>query len=152
VRLTPEMTYVETIEGPWGPTTGSPLGDRLAWQVSTARLYGPRIEASLAAPGMDWIRLGPDGLRRQDLRVTLRTDDGETILFSYDNGLIRADDTFTAALAQGRETAFGDHYMHMVARFDTGTGRYAWLTRSLFIGAGRLAGPRTIEYAIHRLD
>ncbi len=152
MRLAPEMTYVETIEGPWGPTTGSPLGERLIWQVSKARLYGPRIEATLAGPGMDWIRLGPDGLRRQDLRVALRTDDGETILFSYDNALIRADADFTAALAEGRETTFGDQYMRLAARFDTGASRYTWLTRSLFVGEGRLAGPRTIEYAIHRLD
>jgi hypothetical protein len=152
VRLTPEMTYVETIAGPWGPTTGSPLGERLIWQVSTARLYGPRIEARLACPGMDWIRLGPDGVRRQDLRVALRSDDGEVILFSYDNALIRAGAAFTDALAQERETAFEDQYMRMVARFDTGAERYAWLTDSLFIGEGRLAGPRTIEYAIHRLD
>jgi Protein of unknown function (DUF3237) len=101
---------------------------------------------------MDWIRLGPDGLRRQDLRVTLRTEDDEIILFSYDDALIRAGATFTSALAEGRQTSFGDQYMRMAARFDTGASRYTWLTRSLFVGEGRLAGPRTIEYAIHRLD
>lgn len=152
MRLVPEMTYLETIEGPWGPTTGSPLGERLSWQISSARLYGSRIDATLAGSGMDWIRLGSDGLRRQDLRATLRTDDGEIILFSYDNALIRADDAFISALAEGRETSFSDQYMRIVAQFDTGADRYTWLTRSLFIGEGRLAGPRTIEYAIHRLD
>ncbi len=40
----------------------------------------------------------------------------------------------------------------MVAQFDTGVSRYQWLTRSLFVGEGRLAGPRTIGYRIHRLD
>lgn len=152
MRLVPEMTYVETIEGPWGPTEGSPFGTRLVWQISTARLFGERIDATLAGTGLDWIRLGPDGLRRQDLRATLRTDDGEIVLFSYDNALIRADDRFAAALSAGTATEFDDQYMRMVPRFDTGAARYSWLTSNLFVGAGRLSGPRAIEYAIYRLD
>ncbi|MEU4847703.1 DUF3237 family protein [Streptomyces gilvosporeus] len=149
MELTPEMIYRETIDGPWGPTTGSPLGARLCWQVNTARLIGDRIDATLVTPGMDWIRIGADGTRRQDLRVTLADEDGEVIMLSYDNALIRESPAFLAALGEGRETRFGDQYMRMVAQFDTGAARYRRLTQSLFIGEGRLAGPRTIEYRIH---
>jgi hypothetical protein len=35
IELEYEMTYAETIEGPLGPTDGSPLGERLCWQVTT---------------------------------------------------------------------------------------------------------------------
>jgi hypothetical protein len=42
--------------------------------------------------------------------------------------------------------------MRIAPRFDTGAGRYAWLTQSLFLAEGRIAGPRTIEYAIYRVD
>ena len=41
IELEYEMTYAETIDGPLGPTTGSPLGDRLCWQITTATLAGP---------------------------------------------------------------------------------------------------------------
>lgn len=152
MHLAPEMIYRETIDGPWGPTTGSPLGARLCWRVDTARLFGERIDATLATPGMDWIRIGPDQVRRQDLRVTLTSGDGEVIMLSYDNALIRESPTFMAALSEGRETRFDDQYMRMVAQFDTGASQYHWLTQSLFVGEGRLAGPRTIEYQIYRLD
>jgi hypothetical protein len=152
MELSQEMTYRETIDGPWGPTADSPLGARLCWRVDTARLVGERIDATLVTPGMDWIRLGPDGVRRQDLRVTLASDDGEVIMLSYDNALIRESPAFLAALADGRETEFDDQYMRMVAQFDTGAPQYRWLTQSLFVGEGRLAGPRTIEYQIYRLD
>jgi Protein of unknown function (DUF3237) len=152
MRLVPEMTYRETIDGPWGPTTGSPLGVRLCWQVSTARLFGDRIDATLLMPGADWIRLGPDGVRRQDLRVTLGDAAGEVVMVSYDNALIRENSAFMTALTEGRETAFGDQYMRMVPRFDAGAGRYDWLTRSLFVAEGRMTGPRAIEYAIYRVD
>ena len=63
IELEYEMTYAENIGGPLGPTAGSPLGERLCWQVVSGRLRGPRIDASLAMPGMDWMRLGIDGVR-----------------------------------------------------------------------------------------
>jgi hypothetical protein len=63
LELKYEMTFAERIEGPLGPTTGSP--PRLCWQVPEATLAGPRITASLAMPGIDWIRVDSNGTRRQ---------------------------------------------------------------------------------------
>ena len=54
IELEYEMTYAETIDGPLGPTTGSALGERLCWQITSATLHGPRINATLAMPGTDW--------------------------------------------------------------------------------------------------
>jgi hypothetical protein len=87
----------------------------VCWQVATATLRGPRIDATLTMPGTDWIRLGPEGIRRQDLRAQLVTDDGELVLFRYDLALIRSSDRF------------------------------------LFIGRGRLTGPKAIEYELYRV-
>jgi hypothetical protein len=152
MRLIPEMTYTETIEGPWGPTTESPLGARLCWQITAGRLFGPRIDAHLAMPGADWIRLGPDGIRRPDMRVTLATEDGVVVMMRYDAALIRESAALLTALTDGTETTFEDQYMRMVPQFDTGTDQYSWLTENLFIGEGRLAGDHQIEYEIHRID
>jgi Protein of unknown function (DUF3237) len=146
-----EMTYAETIEGPLGPTTGSPLGDRVCWQVATATLRGPRIDASLAMPGTDWIRIGADGIRRQDLRAQLLTNDGHLILFSYDVALIRSSERFLAALAAGQATEYHDQYMRIAPQFEVGAGPYAWLCQSLFLGRGRLTGPNAIKYEIYRV-
>ncbi|HEY3958161.1 MAG TPA: DUF3237 domain-containing protein [Streptosporangiaceae bacterium] len=152
IELEYEMTYAETIAGPLGPTSGSPLGDRLCWQVTSASLSGPRIQARLAMPGTDWMRLGSDGIRRQDLRAQLVTDDGELILFRYDLALIRSTERFLAALDAGQPTGFGDQYMRIAPQFETGGGRYAWLTQSLFLGCGRLTGRHAIEYEIYRVN
>jgi hypothetical protein len=151
IALEYAMTYAETIDGPLGPTTGSPLGERVCWQVTAATLRGPRIDASLAMPGTDWIRVGPDGIRRQDLRAQLVTDDGELVLFRYDLALIRSTDRFLAALESGEATAFGDQYMRIAPQFEVGAGRYAWLGESLFVGRGRLTGPRAIECELYRV-
>ncbi|WP_308465673.1 DUF3237 domain-containing protein [Rathayibacter soli] len=146
------MTFCETIAGPWGPSTGSPFGSRLYWSVTAATLRGDRIDARSAMPGADWIRLGPDGIRRQDQRLVFETSDAAIVTLTYDNALIRESDAFMKALANGGETSVEDQHMRMVAQFDTGDERYAWLTQSLFIGAGRVAGDHQIEYQIYRLD
>ena len=151
IELEYEMTYAETIEGPLGPTTGSPLGERLVWQISNATLLGPRIDATLAMPGTDWIRIGPDGIRRPDLRAQLITDDGEPILFRYDVALIRSSERFLAALAEGEATDFDDQYMRIAPQFEVASGRYSWLTESLFLGRGRLTGAKAIAYEVYRV-
>jgi hypothetical protein len=151
IELEYEMTYAETIEGPLGTTSGSPLGERLCWQITTATLRGPRINARLATPGADWIRLGSDGIRRQDLRAQLTTDDGVLILFRYDLALIRSSERFLSALAAGEATEFDDQYMRIAPQFEVGAGRYAWLGESLFVGRGRLTGPKAIAYELYRI-
>jgi hypothetical protein len=152
IELKQEMIYRETIEGPLESTKGSPFGERLCWKVSAGSLSGPRIQATVAMPGTDWMRLGADGMRRQDSRVQLVTDDGVTILFHYDTGLIRSSDAFLNALANGTETQWSDQYMRMIPEFEVGSKKYAWLNQNLFVAQGRLAGPKQIEYAIYRLS
>lgn len=53
IELEYEMTWRERIEGPLGPTTGAPFGERLCWQVLSGTLEGRRIEARMAMPGVD---------------------------------------------------------------------------------------------------
>ena len=151
IALEYEMTYSETIAGPLGPTAGAPLGERLCWQVTTATLQGPRITATSSMPGTDWIRLGPDGLRRPDLRVQLSTVDGELILFRYDVAIIRPSERFLGALAGGEATDFDDQYMRIAPHFEVGAGRYGWLAESLFLGRGRVTGQRAIAYELYRV-
>ncbi len=149
IDLEYEMSFAERIEGPLGPTTGSPA--RLCWQVAEATLTGPRITASLAMPGIDWIRVDSNGIRRQDQRTQFLTDDGALILMRYDAALIRGDEEFTRALASGRETTFAEQYMRMTPQFDVSDSTYDWLTQALFIGRGRLAGPGRVEYELYRV-
>jgi septum formation inhibitor-activating ATPase MinD len=84
---------------------------------------------------------GPDGIRRQDLRVTLVTADEAVILMHYDVAMIRDTETFLTALEHGQATDYGDQYMRMIPQFDTGAAAYSWLIASLFVGQGGLAGP-----------
>ena len=149
IELAYEMTFKEQIEGPLGPTIGSP--SRLCWKVATATLTGPRITARLAMTGIDWIRIDSSGIRRQDQRTQFLTDDGTLILMRYDAALIRGDEEFARALASGRETTYAAQYMYMTPQFDVSHDTYDWLTQSLFIGRGRLTGPKRVEYELYRV-
>jgi uncharacterized protein DUF3237 len=91
---------------------------------------------------------GPLG--HQDQRSSFRTADRALILTRYDVALIRGE-RFAQALERGQETSFSDQYICRAPQFEVGSEDYAWLTRSLFAGRGRLAGPRRIEYEIYRV-
>ena len=65
--------------------------------------------------------------------------------------VIRATPRFIAALEAGEATEFDDQYMRIGPQFEVGAERYGWLRESLFVGRGRLAGPRAITYEIYRL-
>jgi hypothetical protein len=151
IELEYEMTYCQTIDGPLGKTTGSALGERICWQITSATLRGPRINATASTPGADWMRLGRDGFRRQDHRVQLLTDDGELILFRYDLALVQASDAYLAALETGAATRFEDQYIRIAPQFEVPAGPYEWLTQSLFLGRGRLSAHKEITYEIYRV-
>jgi hypothetical protein len=142
IELEYQMTYAETIDRPLGPTTGSPPGERLCWQVSSATLRGPRIDATLTMPGSDWMRLGSDWTRRQDLRAQFVTDDGQLILFRYDLALIRSSDRFLSAIASGEATEFEDQHMRIAPQLEVANGPYAWPARACSSDAADSPGPK----------
>jgi hypothetical protein len=144
------MTYRVKTTHPLAPTSGSPVGEHQYWTLSEAELEGPEIHARLAAPGMDWLRLGTDGFWRPNVRAAFKTDDEQIIWLHY-SGLVQQTDAFKAAATANRETQWGDQYMRLALRFDTGAPRYYWLNTSLFVAAGRLLGTGHIEYSVHRV-
>lgn len=150
IGLAPEMTYRVRTSHPLAPTEGSPVAVTQYWQVSEAELEGPRIRAKLAATGMDWMQVGPDGFWRPDVRAQFITDDDAVVLMHY-TGLVQRTEKFMRAAEADQPTGWDDQYMRLALRFDTGAARHAWLNTSLFVAAGRLLGTGHIEYAVHRV-
>jgi hypothetical protein len=58
---------------------------------------------------------------------------------------------FLAALAAGEATEFDDQYMRIAPHFEVGASRHTWLCENLFLGRGRLTGPKAIEYELYRV-
>jgi Protein of unknown function (DUF3237) len=151
IKLEHEMDFVLNVSGPFSSTVGSPLGERIYWEMSDGLLTGPRISARVVMPGGDWLRVGADGYWRPDVRLQLRSHDDILILLQY-SGLVQQTQKFRNASDHGLPTQYPDQYMRMLFRFDTGGEKYAWLNQHLFIAEGRLAGPKQIEYTLYRVD
>jgi uncharacterized protein DUF3237 len=65
---------------------------------------GPRIDATLAAPGSDWINVRDDGFWRPDVCLPFMTDDGATVSV-HDTGLVERTDAFKEAAEANRPAA-----------------------------------------------
>jgi len=86
--------------------------------------------------GGDWILERSDGSRQLDVRITLRTDDGQLIYAAYGGIFHGAPDVMRRILA-GEPVEPSEYYFRVSPRFETASERYAWLNRIVAIGVGR---------------
>ena len=116
-------------------------GHRGIAPVRGGRFEGPRLSGNVA-PGHDWFVTRADGTLVIDVRLTLTTDDGATLYLSY-QGTMRAAPEAMARFRKGERLAPEDYKLHVVARFECGDPRYAWLNDTIVVGIGEqtLAGP-----------
>src|SRR5256885_16809383 len=64
--------------------TGTPVGNRVIFEVESGSLDGERIRAKLkGAAAADWLAVGPDGTGTIDVRVLVETDDGALVFIQY---------------------------------------------------------------------
>jgi hypothetical protein len=75
IQLIHEMTYHLTAINTLSATEGSPHVVWHPWTIVEGSLEGPRIQSRLEGHGSDWMRLGPDGYTRPDVRMQFRTKD-----------------------------------------------------------------------------
>lgn len=140
----PLMTLRATLEPPveFGATAS---GHRIYYGVKSGRIEGERIAGELLPGGGDWLLLGSDQWGRLDIRAQMRTHDGAAIYLAY-TGWLEVNATVQAAFAEGAETSVSDQYYRVAATFETGDDRYAWLTRLIAVGQGRVV-PGGVELA-----
>ena len=100
-----------------------PKGSRVVIDVTSVKLTGERINAELATnDAADWATFGEDGtVAALDVRLTLRTDDGELIYVEYHGRMNVA----TGLIA-------------VAPTFQTGSERYGWLNGIQAVSAGQV--------------
>jgi hypothetical protein len=112
---------------------GGPHGVRLIVPITGGRVEGPNIKGDVLPFGADWLVIRPDGAYQLDVRITIRTDDGELVYATY-RGIV---DTETG-------------YFRTTPIFETGSEKYAWLNKIVSVGVGkRLEGK--VEYEVYRI-
>jgi hypothetical protein len=63
MNLTPEFTYCIATTNPLSATTGSPFGERMYASIVEGKIEGPRLRASRAAPGSDWMGISIEAFK-----------------------------------------------------------------------------------------
>ncbi len=118
-----------------------PQGLRRIAPVSAGRFSGDRLNGTVL-PGTDWVINRPDGVMVLDVRLTLKTDDGVLIYLGY-QGRFLAEPEARARFARGELLDQADYSLAMLARFECGDERLAWLNNVIAVGTGvqTRAGP-----------
>ena len=127
----------------------TPFGTRQIFDVTGGNFDGPRLKGTVLPSGGDWMLFGPDGVGRLDVRATLETHDGARIYVQY-YGVLVMNDAVTKAIAEGRETQYGDTYFMTQPRFETGDERYTWLNSVVAVAEGR-ALTNAVEYRVFQV-
>jgi hypothetical protein len=124
-----------------------PHGVRTFVPVTGGDFEGPRLRGRILSGGGDWLLLRPDGVLELDLRITLETDDHALIYMTF-QGVRHGPPDVIEALGTGRAVDPARYYFRTLPRFETSAEPYAFLNRTIAVGAGE-ARP---DGAIHRID
>ena len=113
----------------------TPTANRQVGLVTGGRFEGERLSGDVLGGGSDWQALRPDGSTRLDVRLHLRTDDGDLILVRY-RGLRYGSAEVLQRLASGEPVDPREYYFRINPMFETASQTYGWLNRILAIGTG----------------
>src|SRR5262249_37817858 len=114
---------------------GVPDRERLIVEVSGGSFSGPSLKGTLKGGG-DWIEPRADGSSLLDVRLLMRTDDGEEIYASW-RGI-----NYTPP--------GGTQYARILPLFETRAARYEWLNHIVSVGVYK-SGTGHIAYRVFRI-
>jgi len=97
----------------------TPAGRRRVFTVSSGEFEGSGLRGEvLAQASSDLLLVGADDAARQDVRLVLRTDDGELVLMTY-RGVRHATPEVNSRIARGEPVSVADYYLRTAPFFET---------------------------------
>ena len=128
----------------------TPAGHRAIATVIRGRFEGERLSGDVLPGGSDWLTTRAGGFDI-DVRLALRSDDGANLALSY-RGRFLANEATMRRFRKGEQIDRQDYSVQIVARFESGDERYAWLNDAIVIGIGEQtpSGPRYTMFEIDR--
>lgn len=115
----------------------TPQGRRRIATVTGGEFQGERLRGTVVgAPAGDWLLQRNDGVTVLDVRVLLRTDDGEHIYMAY-RGVRHGPAEVMARLAAGELVDPATYYFRIAPVFETAAKKYEWLNKIVAVGTGR---------------
>ncbi len=119
---------------------GTPFGTQVLFEVTDGRVDGERISGRVSELCGDWVTVSPDGrVGSLDVRLTVETDDGASVLVSYRG---------RTALEEGAPS----RPLYVAPLFVTGDERYEFLNTIQAVGKGELsADMSSLKYEVFEL-
>ena len=124
-------------------------GNRQIVPIAGGTFEGPDLKGKVLPGGADWSVVRPDGTAELDVRVTLETGDGALIYARYPGYLTNLPQ-IAARWRSGEDIPLDEYYFAVTPTFETSAEPLAWLTRTVFVGIGRVIS-RGVEYRVYAL-
>ena len=121
-----ETEYLMTIYGPLEPPLQIDAGLVIFNVGPGGWVRGPRINGVAIPPSADWLHILPSGVRRQDVRLTVKTDDNALIYVTYNGVLVHNEETAERA-RRGELLTSRELFSSTAPTFRTSNEKYAWL-------------------------
>ncbi|KAK6420014.1 hypothetical protein LTR95_016987 [Oleoguttula sp. CCFEE 5521] len=163
--MAPTLEKVFDLRAFLGKTDTLPLGhvkggaQRIIVPVTSGFLKGSGVEAEIIpTTGADWLLLDPaTGTAHLDVRIALRTKDGDSIYIYYP-GIIKLDEKIGMALSWDpamRTTKSSDHYFFTTPRIEVSNEKHKWMEQTVFVAHGHFFaegdGTQAVEYEVYKL-
>jgi hypothetical protein len=113
----------------------TPLGERRVAPVLGGRFEGPKLKGAVEEGGSDWLLVRPDGATQLDVRLTLKTDDGQLIGMTY-RGYRHGPAAVIERLNRGEPVDASEYYFRTAPFFETASEKYGWLNRIVAVATG----------------
>lgn len=124
-QLADPIQFGETFEGP-----------RRMIAILNGTFEGPDIRGTIiSTAAADWQYTRADGVTQAEATYAIKTDD-DVIIQVENYGLRFGPEAVMKRLAEGEDVDPGEYYFRTNPRFKAPAGKYDWLNKGIFIGAG----------------
>jgi len=132
--LIPGLDYMATFEIEVGKPLEAGAGRRMV-PVIGGRVHGPRLNGTILAGGADWQQEVVDDTLRIGGRWIMETDDHVRLQVETP-GIRHSAAHVLSALLAGQDVDPAAYYFRVAPHFVAAAPAYAWLQRTVFVGAG----------------
>jgi Protein of unknown function (DUF3237) len=133
------------------PIENTPRGTRVNVSVAGGTFAGPKLKGTILPGGGDFALVRPDGVVEIDVRITLRTDDGQHIYMTY-RGLNAQGAEYAQKIQRGEAVSATEFYFRTTPYFETSAAQYAWLNKIVAVGVWTHSDPgRSIAYRVYEI-
>jgi Protein of unknown function (DUF3237) len=119
--------------------------------VTGGRFQGDRISGDVLPAGGDWARISACGVARLDVKMVLRSDQGDIITMHYAGRMHGPGDTLRR-LSMGEAIGSDQYYMRIAPVFETHAAAIAWLDGVVAVGKGEVVAPGKLLYKIFEIE